>query len=202
MTLAVMWSGVVKGRMLGVTLLELLWVVALLGILVGIAVPSFSGALQGRRQAALINDFTASLALARSEAIKRGRIVSMCRSADLKKCGGSGDWASGWLVFVDSDPHGKIGRYDPGEPLLVQQAAVYPGVRMTGNHNIKTSLSFRGTGILRSDPGTFVACDERGAEHANALIMAWSGRLRPAPDLDHDGIVNLPLPNGKNVSCD
>ena len=51
-----------------------------------------------------------ALFLARSEAIKRAQIVSMCRSSDGSSCElDAADWSVGWIVFVNSD------RDDPPE---------------------------------------------------------------------------------------
>ncbi|MBB3062419.1 GspH/FimT family pseudopilin [Microbulbifer rhizosphaerae] len=84
----------------GFTLVELMVTIAVLAIVVGIAVPSFYTQIQNNRSLALAEDFAGALNYARSEAVKRGTRVSLCASADGKKCGG--DWKQSWIAFVDS----------------------------------------------------------------------------------------------------
>lgn len=90
----------------GFTLLELIITIALLAILMGIAVPSFRAAIQNNRMTTQANDLVTAFQLARSEAIKRGRPVSICASdtsggEDEPECGD--DWTQGWMVFVDAE---------------------------------------------------------------------------------------------------
>lgn len=44
-----------------------------------------------------------SILLARSEAIKRGENVSLCRSANGSQCNPGDNWSDGWLVFYDDN---------------------------------------------------------------------------------------------------
>ena len=62
----------------GFTLQEMLVVMAIMGIVAAMAVPSFRDFAIQRSIAAQITDLTSAMRLARSEAIKRGREVSMC----------------------------------------------------------------------------------------------------------------------------
>lgn len=84
----------------GFTLIELMIVVAVVAVLAVVAVPGLREFVQNNRLAAQSNEFLTSLALARSEALKRGQPVSVCHSADGASCGGS--WGDGWIVFTDN----------------------------------------------------------------------------------------------------
>ncbi len=79
----------------GFTLLEMLTAVTVLGIILGIAVPSFAELTVQNRAAAQTNEFVSMLAVARSEAVRRGAQVTVLPV-------GTG-WESGWRVFFDAD---------------------------------------------------------------------------------------------------
>jgi len=121
----------------GVTLLELMITVAIIAILGSIALPSFSSALQSNRVATTSNEFMASVAYARSEAMRNNRGAVMCPSTDGLVCGGT--WANGWIVWADRNGNGLQGADEP--PLRVQG----PLVRQTAPGNTPIRFSPRGT---------------------------------------------------------
>lgn len=86
----------------GFSLIEMMVVIALLGIFVGIGIPSFTGMVNNNRSVALANELMVSLNSARAEAVKRGKKVSVCPSTDGSSCAGATAWATGWIVFVDT----------------------------------------------------------------------------------------------------
>lgn len=83
----------------GFTLIELMVALAVLAILLGIAVPSFSSMLRDSRATTLASELQGALQLARSEAIKRRQSVVICRRKPGESiCENGADWADGWLV--------------------------------------------------------------------------------------------------------
>jgi type IV fimbrial biogenesis protein FimT len=160
-------------RSSGVTLLEMMTTLTVVAILSGIAAPSFSGMLRDNERTAAVNSFIHALYLARSEAIKRGAIVSLCKSADGETCSNRvADWNSGWMVFVNRDGD-DLPQRDPDEDVLM----VYQGWgrgRITSN---RLAYSFRAytQGVVN---GTLLFCDSRGGEHARAIIISQTGRPR------------------------
>lgn len=91
----------------GVTLVELLVTVAVAAILLVVALPSFESTFRSNRLSVTSNELTASLSLARSEAIRNTRRAELCPSADGLACGT--DWNQGWMVWSDRDGDSTIG---------------------------------------------------------------------------------------------
>lgn len=83
----------------GFTLTELLIAVAIIGILAGLAAPSFSDLIKSQRVKSMASDLNASLTLARSEAIKRNRDVTLSPVT-------VGSWQDGWQI-ADPDNSGS-----------------------------------------------------------------------------------------------
>ena len=78
------------------TLIELLIAMVVLAILLGIGIPQFRDAVLGARLRTMANDMFTSVQLARSEAIKRNAVMTLCASSDGATC--TGTWHDGWIV--------------------------------------------------------------------------------------------------------
>lgn len=91
-------------------MLELLIVIAIVGILLGVSVASFLPMIDrtnSREVAALLR---ANVDFAKGEAIVRGGWIAICGSSDGKTCQDSYD--EGWIVFQDLDRDQKLGAAD------------------------------------------------------------------------------------------
>lgn len=146
---------------------------AVFAILVGIVVPSFVNYIRDSRRTALVNDLVAYCQYARSEALKRGTVVTLCASANGSSCAGSGSsWSSGWIVFVNPNDGGNTPVVDSGETILKyftndsSSNAVSAPVR---------GFSFRPYNS-QSTSSTLTVCDARGASAARAVLVQLSGR--------------------------
>lgn len=82
------------------TLIELMITLSILAILLAIAAPSFRDSIQNNRTQTIANDLTTALQFARSEAVKRGTKVDICRRNG-NVCADAADWGNGWLVKVN-----------------------------------------------------------------------------------------------------
>ncbi|NOV25520.1 prepilin-type N-terminal cleavage/methylation domain-containing protein [Cupriavidus necator] len=106
----------------GLTLVELMAVVVMVAILAAIGTPSFVSLLRTSRVDSEIQSMVGSLQLARSEAIKRGLPVSVCPSVNGTACLGAGNWARGWIAFVDRNASGTVDAAAPADEVLHYRA--------------------------------------------------------------------------------
>jgi type IV fimbrial biogenesis protein FimT len=158
----------------GITLIEIVTVIAIVGIVVGMAAPSFARFVHDTGRTTAVNAFVHSLYLARSEAIKRAKVVSICKSKDGSTCDVqlATSWNQGWMVFVNKDRDEPPQR-DPDEPVL----SVQPGWESGDISSNRRAYSFRPheQGVVN---GTIIFCDPRGSAHARAIIISHVGRPR------------------------
>jgi len=106
----------------GFTLIELLAVITVLGVMVSLAVPSFTNMIDRNNTLSVANDLLADIQLARSEAIKRDTTVTIFPT-------GAG-WANGWQATTFM-----------GDIILTREAAK-KGLTISAGGGI----SFNGTG--------------------------------------------------------
>lgn len=165
----------------GFTLIEALVVIALTGILVALAVPSMRSTIERSSISGQVNSFIGALRFARSEAIKLGTTVKMCRStapeASAPSCAGAaGSWASGWIIFVDRDDDGTLGADDL---LLRVQGAFSDSGGITSGSGADIVYRFRPTGMLASgvDSLRFVS-RSADATQQRVVCVGLQGRAR------------------------
>ena len=168
----------------GVTLIELIVTTSIIAILASIAAPSFADLRRDSTRTATVNAFFHSLFLARSEAIKRGQVISICKSQDGATCAPAGaQWHEGWIVFANTDRDDLPVR-DPNEEILLVNAG-WPGGTITSNREAYSFRAYRQAVVN----GTIVFCDARGSAHARAIIISHTGR----PRISHRDSANRPL---------
>lgn len=161
----------------GFTLIELMITLAIVAIVLAIGVPSFQGMMRDNRLATQTNTFLAALNLARSEAIKRGRRVTLCKSASGATCEGGGGYQQGWIVFVDPNDNAVV---DAGEMILRVEGAMPGNLSLTGNSTVQSYVSYVGDGTSRLvgggfQAGTLTLC---AAPKARSIIINSVGRVR------------------------
>jgi type IV fimbrial biogenesis protein FimT len=161
-----------------VTLIELVFALAIAGLLLGLAVPMYGTWIAEYQVMNFARDLAGNMNTARSEAIKRGFRVNLCKSADHRTCASAGDWAQGFVVYLDIDRDGQV---DIGEAALRVGEAAAPGITARGNRPIADYVSYTSLGTARLlngglQMGTLTVC--RSGQKAVDVVLANSGRAR------------------------
>jgi len=167
--------------MRGVTLVELMVTIAVAAILLAVAVPGFLQIVQSNRLTSATNEFMAAINFARSEAIKRGQSVWLCKTADGAACTLSGnEWETGWMAFLDTN---KDGKWSPGDEILRVWPGLPEGYTLRPNKNFSNYLRYDPRGTA-NNMGTFAVCYQNQTVGARAIVIT---RLRPRLGSDRNG---------------
>lgn len=156
----------------GFTLIELLVTLSVASILLTVAVPSYRTFVQDNLLSMQSNNFFSTLALAKSEAIRRSSSVTVCPSTNGTSCTGGVSWSNGWLVFADTNNNGVV---EAGDEILQVGAAFTGGNRFSGT---RARVTFTANGYSMASNDTFSLCDSRGAAYSKAIILNNQGRFR------------------------
>lgn len=175
-----------RGPQAGFTLIELMIGVAIMAILLMVGVPSFQSAVASSRLTTSTNDVVSALALARTEAIRRGTRVTVCKSANAAACTTAGDWAQGWIIFIDTTRSSGDAAVDGGEAIVASNAAASGNIVMVGSAGVANFVSFASDGQAKtmagaSQAGTLRVCSTAAtlpdARRARDIAITASGRV-------------------------
>jgi type IV fimbrial biogenesis protein FimT len=169
----------------GFTLIELIATLVIAGILMALAAPSFSNFVKNNRLTTQANDIMADLAFARSEAVKSGTNITVCKSTDGTTCNPGAAWNDGWIVVNTAS--GQVFRAHEaltGRNTMVGTASAAPGLT---DQIVYTRTGVSGLQALEE----FRICDyDRGPAQGRLIEIAITGRARIAIDAN----TSRPLP--------
>lgn len=134
----------------GFTLVELMVTIAIAGILAGLALPAFNSFVLGQRVKTASFELFSSLALARSEAIKRNANVSVSPA--------SGGWQNGWTVSTSG--------------TTLNRQAAFSGLTITG----ATGITYNQYGRLSATATPFTISTSDSNVTARCISIDLSGR--------------------------
>ena len=163
----------------GFTIIELMVTMGVVAILLAVAVPSISSMVKGNRLSTQVNMVMADIHLARSESVKRGVRVIMCRSASpnitTPTCGGNTqDWSTGYLVFTGEDGNNT---YQAGTDTLIRRGQpAQDGVDLHTSSTWNNNLQINPSGSLNAGGTAIMAvCDDRDKPYGKQITIPLSG---------------------------
>ncbi len=159
---------------LGFTLLELIMTVSIGVVLIGIAAPSFNRLITDSRTTATANELVVALAYARSEAIKRGKQVTVRHKGELSRV-----WQEGWEIFTDNNGDGTLNTMDE---LLNTHDVLPIGYTLNTGANYAKWVAYQSSGLSNGNTGlandTFRLCDHSKDKKRSRAIIIKMGRVR------------------------
>jgi len=179
----------------GVTLIELMVVLAITSIVVGLAAPSLNELLIQNRVSAQISILGRAITLARTTAIFSNTVITLCRSKNHQNC--NGKWRDGIILFSDKNKDHQVTN---GDEVLATVNAFPTGDKIFWRaFQNRQYLQMNPRGFTRYQNGTFTYCPKEGLRFARAIILNATGRIRYSEDKDNDGVDEGA--NGKAVKC-
>ena len=162
----------------GMTLIEVVVTLVLATLVATMAIPTWRHWIAKQELANRAQALSTALDRARTEAIKRGIRVNLCKSPDGTTCADEGDWSHGWIMHVD--PRAEA-RPAEGVPPIARDPPSQRPITIDGNGPVDDYVSFTPLGEPRRlsgalQMGTFTVC--RPGHDAIQVVIAATGRVR------------------------
>ncbi|MCP5132162.1 MAG: GspH/FimT family pseudopilin [Gammaproteobacteria bacterium] len=174
-------------RKCGFTLLELIMTLAIAAIVITLGVPGFQEVIRNNRITAQTNELITALNLARSEAIKRGVPVTMCKTSysvtatsPPTACNTSADWQQGWIIYADPGSNDGVIKTSEGDEILRVKEAMPTGFKLGTGGTFTNWIAYLPTGFNRGSGGlgndTFRLCLDGNQQTGKEIIVNQAGR--------------------------
>jgi len=192
----------------GFTLIELMLTLFIIGVLLAVGVPSVKTFMQNNQLIAATNDLVSGLHLARSEALKLNKKVTICVSNDGKTCVSSEKWTQGWIVFIDANDD-RVGTgvgcstaadVNTDCLLRVHESIDDPQLSVSGTYDSNAAdiewFTFTSRGMPKdtgaAQSGVFSVCSfdsSNAVINSRAVLLSLSGRVRVS---DNAAVISCP----------
>ena len=159
----------------GMTILELLISMAVVVILLGIAVPSFTSIIQNNRIKSASMELTRTLAISRNHAITSGTTVIVCQAEDssMETCSeqreANTNWQNGIISYADINANNELDSQDYVITVMQNTGKIAVVFNQRGR------LRFFNDGSARS--AGFYICNTV-SHHQRHLRILYTGRVR------------------------
>lgn len=166
----------------GFTLFELMVGIAIMGILVSLAVPSFQDYGRNTRAISAQNDLVTALNYARSESIRRSQAVTVCATPNFTACGTRFTWVEGWMAYVENGVVDGV-RANDEEILQMWRGPGAENVELEATGTGSRFVSFTPTGMVwpalnaKTLEVNSISC-ESGAERRRRIEISPIGAIR------------------------
>jgi len=203
-----------SNKQTGFTLLELMVVLAIAGIMAGMAAPFMGEQLAKQRINGEYKSIREAMKLAKSggQTDKDFTSVVVCPGNEASGCDTSGKWEDGFIAFGDADLDDNYTEAGDGKSgLLAVQEKLSDGTTLkvtdendNGATVSKIKLTQQGyTADFNADKAPlylFKYCNTRSTDDTvvRGLVYGPGGIIRMAIDTDDDGIANF---DGTNLTC-
>ena len=162
----------------GFTLIELIIAMMMVAVSLAIVLPAYRDWIAAQQLANHARFIVDTLHVARSEAIKQGYRVNVCKTRDKRVCTDQGGWEQGWLMFVDEDRSGHV---EDDTIVLHREGPARDDITVRGNRPVEDYVSYTALGHARLlngalQMGTFILC--KSGQNALNVVLANSGRAR------------------------
>jgi len=164
-------------RQQGLTLIELIFVLAIVAVLASVGLPAMASFVAENRVAAKTNLMMAHMQFARQSAVIRRANVVACPSLDQSGCSGGNRWDKGWIIFIDRDNDREPD--SQADVLRVVAAQERLTMHSGGRHRVR----FQPSGAAYGTNLTIRVCDAASVADARAIVVSNPGRVRVRKDV-------------------
>lgn len=178
-------------RFHGLTFVELISTLAISGVILSVAVPSFQNFTSKQR---IVSDSWAvreALNFARGKAVSTGSDITACLVDATGDCVNTN--ASRFIVFDDLNTNKAL---DSGEPVYMERA--FDNSVLSVRPSNRPYIRFARDGHIK-DNGNIQLCLKNGYPYGRQIIFFYSGRIRSAKDANSDGFFEDA--QGRPIKC-
>lgn len=155
----------------GLSLIELMVGMSLLGVMFAIAIPALPALLESWRLTATANALHHDLQTARQQALRYRQFVIMCPSQDGHTCSEQSQWQYGWMIQTEQGD--TLWRRGPRPSVIIdsggrQQARFRPNGSASGS-NLTLRLRMAGATEDENAPEARVVLSNTGRSRVECL---------------------------------